>query len=192
MMRALPLLLAAAVPAYSLLLGSPTAGPALSSRAVRMQMDKLTVTLIGCESGVGVGLDENNCVDMLAPGKPAEAELQMGDKVLLWNGIEMVDFTGERRMLKDVVVRADVHTLVIERKQNSLAKAAAAAVAKSAAAAAEQAASKQQWTAQESWSGGGGGGGESSTEGEWKPQESWGDTGGSSGGDTGGAPPAIW
>ena len=81
---------------------------------------KLTVTLAGCVNGVGVGLDENNCVDMLTPGKPAEAVLKMGDRVLLWNGIEMVDSFGARRLLKDVVVRAEAHTLVIERKQSSL------------------------------------------------------------------------
>ena len=81
---------------------------------------KLTVTLAGCVNGVGVGLDENNCVDMLTPGKPAEAVMKMGDRVLLWNGIEMVDSSGARRLLKDVVVRAEAHTLVIERKQSSL------------------------------------------------------------------------
>ena len=78
-------------------------------------MEKLTVTLVGCSSGVGVGLDDKNCVDMLRPDSPAESELKLGDRVLLWNGIEMIDFTGERRLLKDVVVSADAHTLVIER-----------------------------------------------------------------------------
>ena len=65
-------------------------------------------------------LDGDNCVDMLKPGMPASKVLQMGDRVLLWNGIEMVDSFGARRLLKDVVVRAEAHTLVIEREQSSL------------------------------------------------------------------------
>ena len=54
--------------------------------------------------GVGVGLDVDNCVDMLTPGKPAAAVLQLGDKITEWNGVAMFDpATGERRLLKEVV-----------------------------------------------------------------------------------------
>ena len=77
-----------------------------------------TVTLTGCMDGVGIGLDGDNCVDMLTPGKPAAAVLQMGDRVTAWDGIELFDAAaGERRLLKEVVTAADSHTLVIERAQ---------------------------------------------------------------------------
>ena len=36
-----------------------------------------TVTLTGCMDGVGVGLDVDNCVDMLTPCKPAAAVLHL-------------------------------------------------------------------------------------------------------------------
>lgn len=80
----------------------------------------LTLTLKGCSNGVGVGLDKDNCVDMLKPGMPASKELQMGDKVVSWNGVMMVEEKEGRmqpRKLKDVVTPADSHTLVIEREQ---------------------------------------------------------------------------
>ena len=80
----------------------------------------LTITLTGCSDGIGVGLDDNNCVDLLRPGLPAANALQLGDKVIQWNGNKMVDEAGERRMLKDVVVPADSHELLVER-QPSLA-----------------------------------------------------------------------
>lgn len=74
-----------------------------------------TVTLTGCMDGVGVGLDVDNCVDMLTPGKPAAAVLQLGDKITEWNGVAMFDpATGERRLLKEVVTAAESHTLVID------------------------------------------------------------------------------
>jgi hypothetical protein len=87
----------------------------------------LTVTLVGCANGVGVGLDPSNVVDMLREGSPAERELQRGDKVLQWNGIAMVDpDSGQPRKLKDVVVPSDVHTLVVERIAQSAPKSTAA------------------------------------------------------------------
>ena len=79
----------------------------------------LTITLTGCGDGIGLGLDTDNRVDLLRPGLPAAKALQLGDKVMQWNGNEMVDAsTGERRLLKDVVVRADSHELVVERAAN--------------------------------------------------------------------------
>lgn len=134
------LLIAAATQATGLLLGSGRLCPRSRRPMVRpcvqvsMSMEKLTITLVGCSSGVGVGLDDKNVVDMLKPDSPAESELKLGDKVLLWNGIEMVDFTGERRLLKDVVVPADAHTLVIERQQSAAAAGAQAQRAAESAA----------------------------------------------------------
>jgi len=77
----------------------------------------LTIALVGCINGVGVGLDASNLVNMLAEGSPAAAsELRMGDKVILWNGVAMIDpVCGRQRKLKEVVVRSDTHTLVVER-----------------------------------------------------------------------------
>mmetsp|Transcript_17938 Transcript_17938/g.36494 ORF Transcript_17938/g.36494 Transcript_17938/m.36494 type:complete len:172 (+) Transcript_17938:35-550(+) len=152
--RSLLLLVAAVARASGLLLGSETLStPPMRVRVrvpVQMQMEKLTVMLVGCESGVGVGLDDKNCVDMLVPDKPAASELKLGDKVLLWNGIEMFDFTGEQRLLKDVVVKADTHTLVIERPL-SAKQAAAAAARREQTAAAAKSDVVNQWTAQETW-----------------------------------------
>ena len=172
-MRSHLLLIAAATQATGLLLGSGTLSTppqrSWSRRPlVAMQMEKLTVTLVGCSSGVGVGLDDKNCVDMLRPDSPAESELKLGDKVLLWNGIEMVDFTGERRLLKDVVVPADAHTLVIERQQSAAAAGAQAQrAAESAATAADPKESSWQTsvplTTSDSWK----------SDDAWEP-ESWG------------------
>ena len=170
------MLIAAATQATGLLLGSgrlchnlPAAAQQRSrSRRPMAAMEKLTITLVGCSSGVGVGLDASNVVDMLKPDSPAAAELKLGDKVLLWNGIEMVDFTGERRLLKDVVVPADAHTLVIERQQSAAAAGAQAQrAAKSAAAAADPKESSWQTsvplTTSDSWK----------SDDAWEP-ESWG------------------
>ena len=80
-----------------------------------MEEQTVSVTLTGCSDGVGVGLDTQNRVDMLTPGKPGAASLQMGDKIITWNGIQLIDETGQRRLLKDVVTPADSHELVVER-----------------------------------------------------------------------------
>ena len=161
-MRAL-LLIAAATRATGLLLGSGTLSPPPQRPRSRrpmaaMQMEKLTITLVGCSSGVGVGLDDKNCVDMLRPDSPAESELKLGDRVLLWNGVEMIDFTGERRLLKDVVVSADAHTLVIERQQSAAAagtQAQRAAPPESAAAEPEggswKAQTSETWKSNDAW-----------------------------------------
>ena len=121
------LVFAAAVPAWGLLLlqrtpCSRSAGPfqpRLACAVMKEATEMLTFTLTGCSAGIGLGLDAENRIDMLAPGKPASASLQMGDKVISWNGIDMVDSAGERKMLKDVVVPADSHELVIERVRSA-------------------------------------------------------------------------
>ena len=86
-----------------------------------MQGEKvtLTLTLTGCKSGIGVGLDKENKVDMLKPEMPAAKAMVMGDKVVSWNGEEMTRVVGGRiqqRMLKDVVKPGlDTHTVIVER-----------------------------------------------------------------------------
>ena len=116
--------------------------------ALRMQSPTtLTITLVGCANGVGVGLNADNEVDMLADGSPAAADLFIGDKILQWGDVAMIDpESGQQRLLKDVVSPADTHTLIIERTQPSSApsppKAPSDATKSSPAA----------WTAQETWS----------------------------------------
>lgn len=118
-----------AVPAAGFLIHGPRgcalqARPAIASaaaiRLVATDKETLTVTLLNCAGGVGVGLDEDNIVDLLKPGLPAEKVLKEGDKVLKWNGVPMMqrDAEGnwERKLLKDVVKPAETHTLVIERE----------------------------------------------------------------------------
>ena len=108
----------------------------------------VSVTLTGCTDGVGVGLNEDNVVDMLTPGKPAAAVLQLGDKVVSWNGQLMFDeAAGERRMLKDVVVAAESHELVIERKRALMTEVTAAPPARETPAAAATPSSK--WSSEE-------------------------------------------
>ena len=98
------------------------------SELTPLEPEPQTVTLTGCMDGVGVGLDADNCVDMLTPGKPAAAMLQLGDKITTWNGIAMFDAAaGERRLLKEVVTAAESHTLVIERAQATAAPVPVAA-----------------------------------------------------------------
>ena len=110
---------------------APTTAPAMT----------FTITLFGCINGVGVGLDASNLVNMLAKGSPAAAsELRMGDKVVLWNGVAMVDpVCGRQRKLKEVVVRSDVHTLVVERAGAAARSDAASAGQEGVATAAAEA-----------------------------------------------------
>jgi len=82
------------------------------------QTETITLTIRDCSGGVGLGLDEENKVDMLKPGMPAAKVFQIGDKVTFWNGIAMYEQREgklEQRKLKDVVKPADSHTVVIER-----------------------------------------------------------------------------
>ena len=118
------LLLAVAPPTYNLQLRAPnllrphaavtrTAAPCMQGEKVT-----LTLTLTGCKSGIGVGLDKEN-VDMLKPMKCRRRAMVMGDKVVSWNGEEMTRVVGGRiqqRMLKDVVKPSlDTHTVIVER-----------------------------------------------------------------------------
>ena len=78
----------------------------------------LTVELVGCRDGVGVGLDGDNIVDLLKPGLPAEKWLKLGDRVIKWNGQPMSiieDGQWRQRLLKEVVKPADAHVVVVER-----------------------------------------------------------------------------
>eukprot|EP00966_Prymnesium_polylepis_P271898 6282106-Prymnesium_polylepis.1 len=55
---------------------------------------------------------------MLVPGKPAVSVLQMGDRIVTWNGIEMFD-GNKRKLLKEVVTEpAESHVLLIERARS--------------------------------------------------------------------------
>tara|TARA_B110001452_G_scaffold248925_1_gene236054 strand:+ start:108 stop:896 length:789 start_codon:yes stop_codon:yes gene_type:complete len=92
--------------------------PRTALTASAAETEALTLTLTGCGSGIGVGLDGDNCVDMLKPGMPAAKVLQMGDRVVSWNGIAMME-DGNQRMLKDVVTPAESHELVVERVRAS-------------------------------------------------------------------------
>ena len=86
--------------------------------ASRQPTEVLTFRLTGCGSGVGVGLDKTNAVDMLVPGKPASQHLQMGDRVVEFDGQAMVEQRAGRvvqRMLKDVVKNAETHVVKVER-----------------------------------------------------------------------------
>ena len=82
------------------------------------QYDVITVTLTGCGSGVGVGLDSANVVDMLVPGMPASKQLQLGDRVIAFDGQAMVEQRAGRtvqRKLKEVVKSAETHTVKVQR-----------------------------------------------------------------------------
>lgn len=100
---------------FSGLSGAPLRAPVVMSAKESGDAQTLAITLTGCSDGIGLGLDTDNRVDLLRPGLPAAKVLQLGDKVVQWNGNEMVDSAGERRMLKDVVVPADSHELVVKR-----------------------------------------------------------------------------
>ena len=110
----------ARISAASAAAGVPmTAGwPRTARAASAAETEALTLTLTGCGSGVGVGLDGDNRVDMLKPGMPAAKALQMGDRVVSWNGIAMMD-NGKQRLLKDVVTPGESHELVVERVRPS-------------------------------------------------------------------------
>jgi len=55
---------------------------------------------------------------MLKPGMPAAKVLQMGDRVVSWNGVAMME-DGSQRLLKDVVTPAESHEIVVERVRPS-------------------------------------------------------------------------
>jgi hypothetical protein len=81
--------------------------------------ETVTVTLgPGCtKKGVGVGLNPQNVIDMLVPGKSAADKLQYGDRVILWNNNALNDpNTGVQKKLGSIVSTSlDTHTVVVER-----------------------------------------------------------------------------
>lgn len=96
--------------------------PALQSRAAELSAAKtetLTLKLTGCSSGIGVGVDKENVVDMLVPGKAAARQLQVGDKILEWNGRALFERRAgrmEQRKLIDVVKPgAETQTVKVQR-----------------------------------------------------------------------------
>ena len=92
--------------------------PRIALAASAAETEALKLTLTGCDGGIGVGLDTKNSVDLLKPGMPAAKVLQIGDRVISWNGIAMME-DGNQRLLKDVVTPADSHELVVERVRAS-------------------------------------------------------------------------
>ena len=90
---------------------------------MQVETVRVTVTLTGCKRGVGVGLDKENVVDMLKPGMPAIRALEMGDRVVTWNGQEMgmvEKGKWKQRPLRDVVKSGiDTHNVVVERAKTS-------------------------------------------------------------------------
>ena len=105
-------------------------------------------------------------VDMLTPGKSAAETLRMGDTILLWDGIPLVNpDTGKQRKIATVVDSSlDAHTVVVERSLKPLSTADEEALTKEAlrrseayAAQAEMSiendeTAKQPWVPQTQWS----------------------------------------
>ena len=88
------------------------------------EVDTLTLTLKGCESGIGVGLDKENKVDMLREGSPASKVLQKGDVIITWDGIDMMGVEGGRKVQRKLIDVApdplkDEYTVIIERPRTS-------------------------------------------------------------------------
>ena len=80
-------------------------------RTPRMMAQRLTVRLLGCSLGVGVRLAEDGRVDMLREGSPAAAAggLRIGDRVLKWNGVDVLTADGKARKLGEVVETQETH-----------------------------------------------------------------------------------
>ena len=84
--------------------------PAAHVKTLRLTMheDRHGRLGLGCHDGV---------VDLLVPGSPAADVLQLGDRVLRWNGVEMHDAkTGSWKLLRDVIRPSDSHSVVVERR----------------------------------------------------------------------------
>ena len=97
--------------------------------------ERLTLSLRDCRAkGIGVGLDPQNVVDMLTPGKSAGDALQMGDNIVLWNGIPLLDpATGDQIKIAAVVDGSlDEHTVVVDRPLKPLSAAESAALTEEA------------------------------------------------------------
>ena len=75
--------------------------------------------------GVGIGLNPQNVIDMLVPGKAAADMLRIGDRVIQWNGNALTDpNTGVQKKLGSVVDgRLDTHIVVVERPLQPLSAA---------------------------------------------------------------------
>lgn len=75
--------------------------------------------------GVGLGLDPHNVIDMLVPGKTAADMLQIGDRIIQWNGRSLTDLrTGLPKKLASVVdSNLDTHAVVVERPRLTLSGA---------------------------------------------------------------------
>ena len=98
--------------------------------------------------------------------------LRIGDRVISWNGQPMVDpATGAQRLLKDVVVAAETHTLTIERALDPLAMAAATAIESSRPPKTPPAKSGSgEWKQEDSW----GSDEWKGTDSSWSSDDSWG------------------
>ena len=86
-------------------------------------IEDISLTLSGCKSGIGVGLDEKNKVDMIKPNSPASKVFQKGDQVISWNGEDMMKVEGGRmvqKKLREVVEGGrDSHTVVVKRERKA-------------------------------------------------------------------------
>ena len=116
------LLLAAPALALRSCVLAPQRIAAVSRAAAFMQAeetDEITLKLTDClANGIGIGLDTKNCIDMIKPGGAGSKKFVMGDEVVLWNGQELYEVAGGRkvqRKLVDVVEQQDVHTVVVKR-----------------------------------------------------------------------------
>ena len=102
--------------------GTPVHRLRIRHAAARMEygVQKLEVTLTGCENGIGVGLNPENRVDLLRPGTPAAAQLRIGDHVTHWDGQPLMKVVGGRmEQVKLITVAPDPlvnsYTLTVER-----------------------------------------------------------------------------
>ena len=93
--------------------------------------ERLTLSLRDCRAkGIGIGLDPQNVIDMLVPGKSASVSLQMGDEIISWNEIPLLDpATGEQIKIAAVVDGTlDEHAVVVNRRLKPISDAESAAL----------------------------------------------------------------
>jgi hypothetical protein len=101
-----------------------------SDKAVKEENEAFETFIVtlgpGCTTkGVGVGLNPQNVIDMIVPGKAAADMLQYGDRVILWNDHALTNpSTGVQEKLGSVVDSSlDTHTVVVERPLRPLSGA---------------------------------------------------------------------